>query len=69
MENVRIEMESESKTRMQLFREFFDVDCVTGCSGRWLVCTKQTLEQNNYEAAVLTESVKTCGEENREIYL
>ena len=48
MENVRIEMESESKTRMQLFREFFDVDCVTGCSGKWLECTKQTLEQNNY---------------------
>ena len=58
MKNVRREIERESKTRMQLLREFCDVDCVVGCSGQWLECAKQTLERNNYETAVLTEDVR-----------
>ena len=44
MENVRREMERESKTWMQLLREFCDVDCVVSCGGQWLECAKQTLE-------------------------
>ena len=44
MENVRREMGREAKTRMQLLREFCDVDCVVGCSGQWLECAKQTFE-------------------------
>ena len=58
MENVRREMERESKTRMQLLREFCDVDCVVSCGGQWLECAKQTLERNNYEIAVFTEVVR-----------
>lgn len=68
MKNVRREIERESKTRMQLLREFCDVDCVVGCSGQWLECAKQTLERNNYETAVLTEDVRLLLQMGREIY-
>ena len=44
MGNIQREMERESKTWMQLLREFYDVDCVVGCNGQWLECAKQTLE-------------------------
>ena len=65
---MRREIERESKTRMQLLREFCDVDCVVGCSGQWLECAKQTLERNNYETAVLTEDVRLLLQMGREIY-
>ena len=68
MKNVRREIERESKTRMQLLREFCDVDCVVGCSGQWLECANQTLERNNYETAVLTEDVRLLLQMGREIY-
>lgn len=68
MKNVRREIERESKTRMQLLREFCDVDFVVGCSGQWLECAKQTLERNNYETAVLTEDVRLLLQMGREIY-
>ena len=58
MENVRREMERESKTRIQLLRKFCDVDCVVGCSGQWLECAKQTLKRNSYGTAVFTEVVR-----------
>ena len=58
MENVRREMERKLKTRMQLLREFCDVDCVVSCSGQWLECAKETLERNNYETGVFTETIK-----------
>ena len=58
MENVRREMGREAKTRMQLLREFCDVDCVVGCSGQWLECAKQTFEWNNYETVAFTEAVR-----------
>ena len=58
MENVWREMERDSKTQMQLLREFCDVDCVVSCSRQWLECAKQTLEWNNYEIAVFTEAVR-----------
>ena len=58
MENMRREMERESKTRIQLLRKFCDVDCVVGCSGQWLECSKQTLKRNSYGTAVFTEVVR-----------
>ena len=50
MENVHIEMERKTKSRLDLLREFLTENCVQNCAGQWLSCALQTLTRNGYKS-------------------
>ena len=58
MENVRREMERDSKTRIQLLRQFHNGECVPACDGQWLQCALQTLDRNSIDVKQFSKAVR-----------
>lgn len=46
MENLIDDLERVRKSRVQLFYEVIQGECMEGCCGQWLVCVKEVLERN-----------------------
>lgn len=59
MENVRMEMERQRKTQMEILGEFLEQECVESCDGRWLNCAIQTIGRNSLQVEQFAKAVRS----------